>query len=212
MSERGGCICICRNWWFVHTHALVESTECIRRTWWFRTPNKATPQASFNQASMHAMFSGVLRTPYVLEPHSPLVDPQSLLPIVWGLSRLSMEYVLYGVLCVCVCSLAMMQLRPEGTVNKQKGSSAPQTDWLIVYWVEYVRSTPQRTLTLRAENVSRRHIYRIDCQEGTPGSTVDQFFDSSLSTASWIECRGRQVGISQFCIRSHLQSVRCLEK
>lgn len=96
---------------------------------------------------------------------------------------------------------------------QQEGIVRTQTDRLIVHWVEYtecVRSTPQRTLTLRAENVSRRHIYRIDCQVGTPGSTVDQFFDSSLLTASWIEPRGRQVGISQFCIRSHLQSMRCL--
>lgn len=86
-------------------------------------------------------------------------------------------------LCVCVscvCPLATMQLHPEGLStnrrDRQDANRQADNSW----------SRVRRTLTLRAENVSRRHIYRIDCQEGTPGSTVDQFFDSSLSTASWM--------------------------
>lgn len=85
-------------------------------------------------------------TPYVLEPHSPLVDPQSLLPIVWGLSRLSMEYVRTLRSAMCLCLFACHDAASSrGDCQQAEGIVSTQTDWLIVYWVEHVRSTEYST-------------------------------------------------------------------
>lgn len=145
---------------------------------------------------------------YVLEPHSTLVLRWSSELVVHSLRLVP---PVYGVrmLCVCVCSLATMQLHPEGLSTSRKDrQDANRRAESSLSRVHMYGVFHKRTLTLRGgKRVQTAHLsHWLSRRNARINSWSILWF---VAVNSVMVCCGRQVGISQFCIRSHL-NMRCL--